>query len=157
MLTYATATALQPVLLPLSLSLSLEREREERERRERECPSVSECDCGCVCVCVCVFLCVCFCVCVCVEVWRYERVQGMRRVEHVRAKGLGSLRASLTHQLRVEHAGRACGSSTSSSEPHTHSPTPPLTTKKIQSCVRQGIGNHYTTKLSVSFSSFTAS
>ena len=36
--------------------------------------------------------CVCVCVCVCVcEVWR---VQGMRRVEHARAQGLGSLRTS---------------------------------------------------------------
>jgi hypothetical protein len=37
---------------------------------------------------------------VCVEVWRYERVEGIRRVEHGRAQGLGSLRtSSLTPQL----------------------------------------------------------
>ena len=39
------------------------------------------------------------CVCVCDEVWRYERVQGMRRVEHVLSRGLGCLRTSLTPRL----------------------------------------------------------
>ena len=42
--------------------------------------------------------------CVCVEVWRYERVQGMQRMEHARAQGLGSLRTSLTPQLPLAPA-----------------------------------------------------
>ena len=57
---------------------------------------------------VCIYVCVCVCVCVCGHsntfVWRCEREQGMRGVEHVRAPGLGSLRASLTPQLPLSPA-----------------------------------------------------
>ena len=53
-----------------------------------------------------VFMCVCVCVCGHSNtfVWRHEREQGMRRVEHVRAPGLGSLRGSLTPQLPLSPA-----------------------------------------------------
>ena len=61
----------------------------------------------------------CVSVCECVEVWRHEREQAMRGVEHARAQALASLRASLTPQLPEKYKNRAQGKEMAVVRAHT--------------------------------------